>query len=86
MIAMGYMLPIEPYQHMNYQLREPVRMRNISTVERPFRSVLERQYQDINSHHDRLVKGNQTNIITNNVNRQVMNTITGKGIHFDRVI
>jgi len=83
---MGYILPIEPYQHMNYQLREPTRMRNISTVERPFRSVLERQYQEMSSHHDRLVRGSLTNITTNNVNRQVMNTITGKGIYIDRVI
>jgi len=83
---MGYILPIESYQQMNYQLRQPTTARNVESVARPFRSMFEREYEQIYSQHERIVKGSQTSPTDPKINNQSIANIVGKGINFDRAV
>ncbi|WP_010093571.1 hypothetical protein [Ornithinibacillus scapharcae] len=44
---MGYILPIQQHEYSDYQRRMVTRKRNISSVERPYKSILQSQYEEL---------------------------------------
>ncbi|WP_100011498.1 hypothetical protein [Lentibacillus sediminis] len=86
---MGYILPITHYQYNDYQNRITEQKRVPYMVERPFKVVLEKQHEEINSEYERLnISGdNADDMAIQAANarpeaEKVYGDLTGKGTNF----
>lgn len=50
---MGYILPSERYQYVNYQERIRNEDTTVSSVDRAFRPVLEKNHHEVKANHER---------------------------------
>lgn len=50
---MGYIMPTDRYQYINYQERIREDRLSVSPVARSFRTVLDRKYTDVSNEYDR---------------------------------
>jgi len=82
---MGYILPIEPYQQMNDQLRNIQQSRNVSSVEKPFPVTLEEKYGRLMKKSNQSEQLNTTPVVLPEVREQIA-MITGKGRHVNEVV
>jgi hypothetical protein len=79
---MGYILPIEMYQYSDYQKRISTEKRKVSSIDSPFKVVLEEKHQEIANQFDRTSKS------TYQTPQQVIpdEIITGKGRYFNQFV
>lgn len=49
---MGYILPIQQHEYADYQRRMVTRKRNITSVERTYKSILQTQYEELQQEED----------------------------------
>ncbi|RDW15970.1 hypothetical protein [Oceanobacillus chungangensis] len=79
---MGYILPIETYQYNAYQNRISKDERKVSSVDMPFKVVLEKKHQEIANQFERTSK-NTYQTPEKNIS---VEKITGKGRYFNKLV
>lgn len=82
---MGYILPMEPYQQMNYQLRDVQPKRNVELVEKPYRIILNRQYKELEN-GAQWKKVPDPDVPVREARDKQIAAIIGKGILVDKMI
>ena len=92
---MGYIAPIANYQYADYQKRVVSDKRDLIHVERPFKAVLETQYEEV---HDSILKESnehrtESSEVRNSVqyapsyyNQAAIAAVTGKGQLFSGMV
>ncbi|RDW18288.1 hypothetical protein CWR48_11940 [Oceanobacillus arenosus] len=75
---MGYILPIETYQYNDYQNRISTERRKVSSIDSPFKVVLEKKHQEFANQFAR------TSRSTYQTPEQIISDeiLTGKGRYF----
>jgi hypothetical protein len=82
---MGYLLPIEPYQQMNDQLKSIRKNRQVDSVEKPFPVYLEEKYEQATSNQNRSSNIDRNTLFRPDVRGEIP-LITGKGRNVDEVV
>lgn len=84
---MGYIMPVDRYQYINYQERFSSDRLSVSPVNSSFRTILERKHQEVSSEYDRLLPSSYKTIPLGPQNpsdtEQTFAEITGKGRNFN---
>lgn len=85
---MGYIMPIDRYQYINYQERISTDKLSVSPVSASFRPVLERKHEEISSEYERLLPSNyKTNApLQQQTVEETYAELTGKGRRFSEII
>lgn len=85
---MGYILPIDRYQHINYQERIGTEKLSVSPVNASSRLVLEREHEELSSEYERLLPNDYKfdNREHQQTVEEVYAEITGKGRRFSKTI
>lgn len=87
---MGYIIPVDRFQYNDYHNRVAKEKTNIEPVNRSFKAVLEKNYEEVTSESDRQIPSFYKNIPLrpqiNNVAEFTYAEITGKGRMFSESI
>lgn len=87
---MGYILPVERYQYVEYQNRIPQQKLNVEAVDAPFKAVLEKKHEEVNSEYDRLNPNSYKSLPLkpqmSTVGHSIYAEITGKGREFSESV
>lgn len=87
---MGYILPVQNFQYFDYHQRITEEKKNQYFINKPFKAVLEDQYQEVKDHpvsnHTMLTK-EHTEILSRNPKAlRTKADLTGKGHLFNQYI
>ncbi len=87
---MGYILPVERYQYVDYQERIRGEDTSVSAVNRTFRPVLEKNHQEVKTNHERfnpdIYQSASLDIPPAAAIDQAYADITGKGQRINEII
>lgn len=85
---MGYIMPVDRYQYINYQGRVSSDQLSVSPVNASFRPILERKHEEVSSEYERLLPSNYKMITPGNQQavEETYAEITGKGRMFSERI
>lgn len=87
---MGYVLPVERFQYVDYQNRQVENKLHVDGVSPVFKTVLEKKHEEITSEYNRLMPSSYKNIPLKPqmtaVEGAVYSEITGKGREFSESI
>ena len=59
---MGYVLPVERFQYIDYQNRQIENKLHVDEVNPAFKAILERKHEEITSEYNRLIPSSYKNI------------------------
>lgn len=87
---MGYILPLQNFQYFDYHKRIMDEKKNPYFIGKPFKAVLEAQYQDVKNHpvsnHIMIVKEHSEILSLNPKAMKTYAELTGKGHLFNQYI
>ncbi|MCF3942093.1 hypothetical protein [Oceanobacillus alkalisoli] len=85
---MGYIMPVDRYQYINYQERAVSDKLSVSPVNASFRPILERKHQEVSSEYERLFPSNYKTRTPQHQQavEETYAEITGKGRIFSETI
>lgn len=87
---MGYVLPVERYQYVEYQNRVPKQKLSVDSVDPPFKALLEKKHEEITSEYDRLSPSSYKSIPLkpqmSTVGHSIYSEITGKGREYNESV
>ncbi len=87
---MGYVLPVDRYQYMEYQNRMPRQKLNVDSVNPPFKALLENRHEEITSEYERLRPSSYKSVPLkpqmSTVSLNLVADITGKGRAYNEFV
>lgn len=86
---MGYILPVRMAQYEEYHQRISNRSRDKYPIEKPFKTILETQYEEVKDTVPVSRKSDSTANASSKPNQQAIRSyerLTGKGMHFSSTV